>query len=80
MDPSSRESSSTGHQLGDSSGNASPSDTRHPLAQAESAVLREAEGLSESFQSTDTVRRRPEGYGRFYAFSWRETGANFKYS
>ncbi|KAF5618893.1 Ca2+:H+ antiporter [Fusarium sp. NRRL 52700] len=64
MDPSRRESSSTGHQLGDSSsGNASPSDTRHPLAQAESAVLREAEGLSESFQSTDTVRRRPEGYG-----------------
>ncbi|KAI1018687.1 hypothetical protein LB503_005724 [Fusarium chuoi] len=63
MDPSRRESSSTGHQLGDSSGNASPSDTRHPLAQAESAVLREAESLSESFQSTDTVRRRPDGYG-----------------
>ncbi|KAF4344893.1 Ca2+:H+ antiporter [Fusarium beomiforme] len=63
MDPSRREGSSTGHQLGDSSGTASPSDTRHPLAQAESAVLREAEGLSESFQSTDTVRRRPEGYG-----------------
>ncbi|KAF9766418.1 hypothetical protein IL306_001191 [Fusarium sp. DS 682] len=67
MDPSRRESSSTGHQLGDSSGTASPSDTRHPLAQAESAVLREAESLSESFQSTDTVRRRPEGYGSISA-------------
>ncbi|KAF4424891.1 Ca2+:H+ antiporter [Fusarium austroafricanum] len=63
MDPSRRESSSPGHQLGDSSGGPSPADTRHPPAQAESAVLRELEGLSESFQSTDTVRRRPEGYG-----------------
>ncbi|KAJ4261645.1 hypothetical protein NW762_007081 [Fusarium torreyae] len=63
MDPSKPEGSSTGQNLGDSSGAVSPADTRHPLAQAESAVRREDDGMSESFQSTDTMRRRPEGYG-----------------
>ncbi|KAH6670729.1 calcium permease [Halenospora varia] len=38
----------------------SPTDTRHPLAMVESAS-QQSEGLSQSFQSTDTVRRRPEG-------------------
>ncbi|KAF7545501.1 hypothetical protein G7046_g9550 [Stylonectria norvegica] len=57
MDPSRREQ-------GDSSSAPSPSDTRSSLTRAESATRREDEGLSESFQSTDTVRRRPEGgYG-----------------
>jgi Ca2+:H+ antiporter len=37
----------------------SPTDTRHPLATVES-ISRQNDGLSESFQSTDTVRRRPE--------------------
>ncbi|KAF4988785.1 hypothetical protein FDECE_14924, partial [Fusarium decemcellulare] len=56
MDPSRRESSSAGRNPGDSSSAASPGDTRSPVRPHE-------EGLSESFQSTDTVRRRPEGYG-----------------
>ncbi|TVY48144.1 Low affinity vacuolar monovalent cation/H(+) antiporter [Lachnellula occidentalis] len=38
----------------------SPTDTRqHPLATVES-ISQKDDGLSESFQSTDTVRRRPE--------------------
>jgi len=37
----------------------SPTDTRHPLAVVES-ISQQHDGLSESFQSTDTVRRRPE--------------------
>jgi Ca2+:H+ antiporter len=37
----------------------SPTDTRHPLARFES-VSTQNDGLSESFQSTDTMRRRPE--------------------
>lgn len=37
----------------------SPTDTRHPLARVES-ISQQNDGLSESFQSTDTVRRRPE--------------------
>ncbi|KAF5024333.1 hypothetical protein F66182_3610 [Fusarium sp. NRRL 66182] len=64
MDPPKREGSSTGRQLGDSSGNTSPADTRHlhPLARSES-IIRDEESYSENLQSTDTVRRRPEGYG-----------------
>ncbi|CAG7558394.1 unnamed protein product [Fusarium equiseti] len=66
MDPSRRETSSPGRHLGEeSSGNASPADTRRPTAQPESAaspVLR-GDNLSENFQSSDTVRHRPEGYG-----------------
>ncbi|KAI9053919.1 hypothetical protein LZ554_002864 [Drepanopeziza brunnea f. sp. 'monogermtubi'] len=41
----------------------SPTDIRHPLSRAQSAseqLPRQDEGLSESFQSTDTIRRRPE--------------------
>lgn len=43
----------------------SPTDTRHPLARVES-ISQQNDGLSESFQSTDTVRRRPEpiSYGK----------------
>lgn len=49
---------------GDSS-SASPVDNRSTLTRAESSIQRDDEGLSESFQSTDTVRRRPEGYGEW---------------
>ncbi|TQV94275.1 hypothetical protein V2A60_002686 [Cordyceps javanica] len=38
--------------------------SRRATAAAESSTARDGDGLSESFQSTDTVRRRPEGsYG-----------------
>ncbi|KAJ4144390.1 hypothetical protein LMH87_003274 [Akanthomyces muscarius] len=36
--------------------------SRRTTATAESSTARDGDGLSESFQSTDTVRRRPEGY------------------
>lgn len=44
----------------------SPTDTRHPLSRYEAASTQDS-GLSESYQSTDTVRRRPEpqSYGLF---------------
>jgi hypothetical protein len=46
---------------------ASPSDTRHPLSRYESITQESEDSLATSFQSTDTVRRRPEelqsGYG-----------------
>lgn len=55
---------------GQQSTNVSPTDTRHNQAPADSSHGRDAlhPNLSESFQSTDTVRRRPEastpsGYG-----------------
>lgn len=58
MDPSNR----AGQQSGRSSGVASPSNDRPPAGRTgEQAAPRGDEGLSESFQSTDTVRRRPEG-------------------
>jgi hypothetical protein len=40
----------------------SPTDGRHPLARVESVdeQAHQNEGLSESYQSTDTIRRRPE--------------------
>ncbi|KAK6225389.1 sodium/calcium exchanger protein [Colletotrichum tabaci] len=54
----------------DSSTAASPTDTRHQAARFDSYVASRDEGLSESFQSfqsTDTVRRRPEGgYGSIH--------------
>ncbi|KAJ4203765.1 hypothetical protein NW759_015080 [Fusarium solani] len=62
MDPSRRESSSAARP-GDSSGATSPADTRNPPTRTESTTRAEDDGLSESFQSTDTMRRRPEGYG-----------------
>ncbi|TAQ91533.1 hypothetical protein B7494_g154 [Chlorociboria aeruginascens] len=37
----------------------SPTDNRHPLSRFE-AITSQDDGLSESFQSTDTIRRRPE--------------------
>jgi len=49
----------------------SPTDTRHPLARFESSSSQDdAFGLSESYQSTDTVRRKPEqmSYGRQTTF------------
>ncbi|KAK7457472.1 sodium/calcium exchanger protein [Colletotrichum acutatum] len=54
------------HQSHDSSTTASPTDTRHQPSRFDSYVASRDEGLSESFQSfqsTDTVRRRPEGGG-----------------
>ncbi|RMJ03572.1 hypothetical protein BHE90_013100 [Fusarium euwallaceae] len=62
MDPSRREGSSAARP-GDSSGATSPADTRNPPTRTESTTRVEDDGLSESFQSTDTMRRRPEGYG-----------------
>lgn len=43
----------------------SPTDTRHPLARVESLSeqVERDEGLSESYQSTGTIRRRPEPHG-----------------
>lgn len=53
----------------DMSNPASPTDARHPLARVESIDqhVHRDEGLSESYQSTDTVRRRvePQGYGTY---------------
>ncbi|KAH7320832.1 Sodium/calcium exchanger protein-domain-containing protein [Stachybotrys elegans] len=59
MDSSSRDASSAGKRPSDGSEAVTPTDTRNPSV----VTRREDEGLSESFQSTDTVRRRPEGYG-----------------
>lgn len=58
MDPSNRD----GQRSGRSSGVASPSNDHPPAGRTgEQAAPRGDEGLSASFQSTDTVRRRPEG-------------------
>ncbi|TVY85389.1 Low affinity vacuolar monovalent cation/H(+) antiporter [Lachnellula suecica] len=48
----------------------SPTDTRHPLATVET-ISQMQDGLSESYQSTDTVRHRPEfmSYGSVQANS-----------
>ncbi|KAK5997755.1 Putative cation exchanger [Cladobotryum mycophilum] len=65
MEPSKREDAPPpGQRSGASSGMTSPTDTRKPpaLPKIPSAAVRDDNGLSESFQSTDTVRRRPEGY------------------
>jgi Ca2+:H+ antiporter len=60
MDSSNRDTASV-HD--DSSTVPSPTDTRAP-SRYESITRGDDGGLSESFQSTDTVRRRPEGtYG-----------------
>ncbi|CAL3966981.1 unnamed protein product [Diplocarpon coronariae] len=58
------------HNPVDMSTPSSPTDIRHPLARVESVsdqIPKQDEGLSESFQSTDTIRRRPEpqNYGSF---------------
>ncbi|KAH7153397.1 Sodium/calcium exchanger protein-domain-containing protein [Dactylonectria macrodidyma] len=63
MGSSRPESSATARDQGDSSSATSPADTRNPL-RSEPSTHNNDDGLSESFQSTDTVRRRPEGnYG-----------------
>ncbi|VUC36665.1 unnamed protein product [Clonostachys rosea] len=75
MDPSERQGSSRLHQAsGDSA--ASPTDNRTPLARASSsaAAADDDNGLSESFQSTDTIRRRPEGYGSIQRSGGASTG------
>jgi Ca2+:H+ antiporter len=60
----SRAGSSAGQRHDDNFEEPSPTETRVPSTRSESRNDREeAPGLSESFQSTDTVRRRPEGYG-----------------
>lgn len=45
-------------------------ESRHPLSRFESAAQEPEDLLASSFQSTDTVRRRPEdniaGYGMLY--------------
>lgn len=58
MDHANRSGSASGR----SSGVASPSTERNqPERSNEPSTPRVGEGLSESFQSTETVRRRPEG-------------------
>ncbi|KAG4035585.1 hypothetical protein MFRU_001g03540 [Monilinia fructicola] len=42
----------------------SPTDTRHPLSKYES-ISQQHDGLAESFQSTDTIRRRPDNTGGY---------------
>ena len=65
MDPSQGKDTPSGRHLEDiDTGATTPTETRNPLGRSESSAGREGEGLSESFQSTDTVRRRTEmGYG-----------------
>ncbi|KAI9170893.1 Low affinity vacuolar monovalent cation/H(+) antiporter [Paramyrothecium foliicola] len=61
---SQRSGPSPAQHHGDHSDEPSPTETRIPLSRSESRAGRDDAGLSESFQSTDTVRRRPEGgYG-----------------
>lgn len=50
----------------------SPTDSRHPLARFESNTTQDDEeglGLSQSYQSTDTIRRRPEQTSSSYGKS-----------
>ncbi|KAK4087356.1 hypothetical protein Purlil1_8204 [Purpureocillium lilacinum] len=65
MDPSQNEGAPDGQRPSEASDATSPTDTRFPNPQSEPPARRDPEGLSESYQSTDTVRRRPEatGYG-----------------
>lgn len=65
MDPPRQDDAAAGQQSVNSSATPSPTDLRTPLPRSQSATGVEFEGLSESFQSTDTIRRRPEGYGKF---------------
>ncbi|KAH6608167.1 Ca2+ transporter [Trichoderma cornu-damae] len=62
MDPSQQhDNAPSAHRGSVSSGMMSPTDTRtDPLSRHPSVV---GEDVSEGIQSTDTVRRRPEGYG-----------------
>ncbi|KAK1596652.1 sodium/calcium exchanger protein [Colletotrichum navitas] len=70
MDPSTGPGAIAHEESHDSSTAASPTDTRHRPSRFDSYVAPREDGLSESFQSfqsTDTVRRRPEGgYGSIH--------------
>ncbi|EFQ31198.1 sodium/calcium exchanger protein [Colletotrichum graminicola] len=70
MDPSTGPGAIAHEESHDSSAAASPTDTRHRPSRFDSYVASREDGLSESFQSfqsTDTVRRRPEGgYGSIH--------------
>lgn len=62
MDPSQQDNAPPAHRASTSSGMMSPTDTRaNPLSRHSSII---GESVPENYQSTDTVRRRPEGYGR----------------
>ncbi|PON25144.1 Ca2+:H+ antiporter [Trichoderma gamsii] len=61
MDPSQQDNAPPAHRAGTSSGMMSPTDTRtNPLSRHSSII---GENVPENYHSTDTVRRRPEGYG-----------------
>lgn len=56
----------------------SPTDTRHPLARVESISeqVERHDGLSESYQSTETIRQRPDNHGilhpdKIFFFTWQ---------
>ncbi|KYK56153.1 calcium permease [Drechmeria coniospora] len=67
MDPPKPEAPSDGRYPSQSSSDmTSPTTTRTPTTAIEPPAGLEADGLSESFQSTDTVRRRPDGVGVGY--------------
>ncbi|PTB63778.1 Ca2+ transporter [Trichoderma citrinoviride] len=57
MDPSQQDNAPQAQRASVSSGMMSPTDTRNPTLSRHSSVV------DEGTQSTDTVRRRPEGYG-----------------
>lgn len=62
MDPSQQDNAPPAHRASTSSGMMSPTDTRtNPLSRHSSII---GESVPENNHSTDTVRRRPEGYGR----------------
>ncbi|KAL7972120.1 Ca2+ transporter [Trichoderma sp. SZMC 28014] len=61
MDPSQQDNAPPAHRASTSSGMMSPTDTRtNPLSRHSSII---GESVPENYHSTDTVRRRPEGYG-----------------
>ena len=62
MDPSQRRDNQQGS--GESDGLPSPRDTRNPVSRAESSTGRDGVSFSDTLQPGDTVRRRPEGYGK----------------
>ncbi|PNY29214.1 Low affinity vacuolar monovalent cation/H(+) antiporter [Tolypocladium capitatum] len=75
MDPSYPEGTPEGRRPSEASSVTSPTDGRHPNPRADPAAFNDSEGLSESFQSTDTVRLRPEGAGAGYGSIHTSTAA-----
>ena len=67
MDPSNKEGMPAGRRTTPASGVTSPTDTTRS-SRFDGATARDGEGYGESFQSTDTVRHRPEGAGYGTAF------------